>query len=165
MPTTPSALSYGAIRDYAEMVGKHYNIHAGDSPADMAALVRQLGGKIVYADTSESLHVDGRGDFTIFLPESTSVRRDKFTLAHELGHYFLHYVHQEQTDERRFERGSRNTAETQANVFAASLLMPEQEFRSAWSALGGATWQLAERFGVSPAAVTVRCQVLGLAAN
>jgi Zn-dependent peptidase ImmA (M78 family) len=160
--TKASSLSYESIRDYAELVGEHHAIYEQSGTADIMRLVADLGGRVEYADTQESLHVSEPGKFTIFLPQSTSARRDRFTLAHELGHYFLHYLHPNTSSEMSYGRGSRNLAETQANVFAASLLMPEQQFRHAFRELEGDAWRLANRFGVSPAAVTVRCQVLKL---
>lgn len=163
MAAEVSELNYKAIGEYAEFVGEHYRIHSHDGPADIEALVRTLGGRIEYAESNESMHVRGKGDFTIYLSEYTSRRRDRFTIAHELGHYYLHYVHPEKTNEAGFGRGERNLVETQANVFAASLLMPAELFRAAHRELSGESWSLAERFGVSPSAASVRCQVLGLA--
>jgi hypothetical protein len=160
--TEPSRLSYDAIRDYAERVGEHYDIYDRSGSGDVRDLVRQLGGKVAVGDSRESLHVNGPGDFTIFLPHITSSRRDRFTIAHELGHYFLHYLHPKRDASASFGRGERNVVETQANVFAASLLMPTKEFREAWRRHNGNARALATIFDVSPAAVEVRAEVLGL---
>lgn len=162
---TVSELTHKAIGNYAEMVGEHYEIHGPDGQADLHGLVKKLGGSIAYSDSEESLHVRGKGDFTIYLSEYTSARRDRFTLAHELGHYYLHYLHPKQTEEASFGRGARNLGETQANVFAASLLMPEANFKRAFRRYSGDIWVLAEKFGVSPRAAEVRSQVLGLVAK
>lgn len=163
--TAASRLSYGAIRRYAEQIGDYHNAYDRTGRADLEYLVKELGGRIQVSDwgSDESLHVDSEGAFTIFLPPSTSQRRDRFTLAHELGHYFLHYLYPERRGAASFNRGSRNTAETEANVFASSLIMPEDLFRRAYADLGGDLYGLARRFDVSPAAAEVRCQVLGLA--
>lgn len=158
----PARLSYDAIRDYAERVGEHYAIYDRSGAGDVRALVRQLGGRVAIGDSRESLHVNGPGDFTIFLPHMTSSRRDRFTIAHELGHYFLHYLYPKRTAAASFGRGERNIVETQANVFASSLLMPAEQFRAAWSKHSGNLRALAKIFDVSPAAVEVRAEVLGL---
>ncbi|PPB47324.1 ImmA/IrrE family metallo-endopeptidase [Arthrobacter agilis] len=92
----------------------------------------------------------------------TSNRRDRFTIAHELGHYFLHYLQPGMTTPKSFWRGESNRGETQANVFAASLLMPEDFFKAAFSRCGRDWWALSQIFGVSPRAAEVRAQVLGL---
>lgn len=162
MVTEPSRLSNSAIREYAERVGEHYGIYDRAGTGDVQDLVRQLGGSVDYGDTKESLHVNAVGDFTIYLPRATSSRRDRFTIAHEIGHYFLHYLHAKLTDVASFGRGERNLVETQANVFASSLLMPEESFREAWRRTNGDIYSIARQFEVSPAAVTVRAEVLVL---
>lgn len=158
----PSRLSNSAIREYAERVGTHYDIYDRAGTADVRELVRALGGTVAYGDSRESLHVNGPGDFTIYLPEVTSSRRDRFTIAHELGHYFLHYLHPKHDEPASFGRGDRNSVETQANVFASSLLMPEAAFSRAWTRTEGDIYTLAQQFDVSPNAAEVRAQVLGL---
>lgn len=160
--TEPSRLTNLAIREYAERVGEHYDIYDRAGTGDVHELVRKLGGRLAYGDTKESLHVNAPGDFVIILPRVTSSRRDRFTIAHELGHYFLHYLHPKREAAASFGRGERNSVETQANVFASSLLMPEQKFTAAWHRSGGDVYSLARQFEVSPAAVEVRAQVLGL---
>lgn len=163
MITEPSRLTNASIREYAERIGEHYGIYNRAGTCDVQEFVLRLGGRISYGDSPESLHVNAPGDFTIFLPKLTSSRRDRFTIAHELGHYFLHFVHPRREPPASFGRGERNTAETQANVFASSLLMPAASFETAWTRSGGDVYRLASQFEVSPAAVEVRAQVLGLA--
>lgn len=61
-----------------------------------------------------------------------------------------------------FGRGQRNRAETEANVFASSLLMPQASFTKAYDELYPNIVALARRSDVSPAAAEVRCEVFGL---
>ncbi|MFT9573348.1 ImmA/IrrE family metallo-endopeptidase [Mycobacteroides abscessus subsp. abscessus] len=159
--TQEANLTNAAISEYAELVGRKNDIYA-DGRANIEEFVARLGGEIVFADGGESLHVRKPGNFTVFLPQFTSSSRDRFTLAHELGHYFLHYRYVGKTGEMSFGRGARNRAETEANVFASTLLMPADEFRAHWERHGGDTWRVAQHFGVSPAAVGIRAQVLRL---
>ncbi|MET9325929.1 ImmA/IrrE family metallo-endopeptidase [Tsukamurella sp. NPDC003166] len=133
-----------------------------DGKVDLDRLVTMFGGRIEYRDSVEALHVRDAGDFTIFVPQFTSSARDRFTIAHELGHYFLHYRFAGHSDERTFGRGQRNRAETEANVFASALLMPKDEFRRQWRASAQDEWKVANYFDVSPAAAKVRAQVLDL---
>lgn len=158
----PSRLSYDAIREYAERVGQHYAIYDRSGAGDVRDLVRKLGGRVVVGDSRESLHVNEVGNFTIYLPHMTSSRRDRFTIAHELGHYFLHYLHPNREAPASFGRGERNTVETQANVFASALLMPAEPFEREWKRHSGNARALATIFAVSPNAVEVRAEVLGL---
>lgn len=58
--------------------------------------------------------------------------RQRFTMAHELGHYFLHRDRGEFEDGLLFRKDNQsNPAERQANEFAALLLMPLVEFKRA----------------------------------
>lgn len=162
MTTTPSNLTLRVIRDYAEKVGEHYSIYDEVGCADIDGLVAQLGGRVHVQDGPESLKVLEEDDFVINVPSSTSARRDRFTIAHELGHYFLHYIYPELSGPKSFDRGASNRAETEANTFASSLLMPAGAFRRAHEATGGNARRLAAMFDVSPRAAEVRCSVLGL---
>lgn len=157
-----SGLSYHAIRKYAERIGDVHGAYDDDGSIDIRKLVDLLGGRVLVGNSEESLHVDEEDRFTIFVPSSTSMRRDRFTIAHELGHYFLHYLYPQQRGAASFARGGRNRAETEANVFASSLLMPANAFRRMHGVLDGDVRALAAHFDVSPAAANVRCEVLGL---
>lgn len=162
---TESPLSNRAISEYAERIGRFHNAYSAEGRADIAWLVRALGGSVDVSDSvfaREALTVNAPGDFLVHLPPMTSDRRDRFTIAHELGHYFLHYLEPAVEGPKTFGRGERNRGETQANVFAAALLMPAEFFRQAHARVGDDWWTLAEVFGVSPKAAEVRAQVLGL---
>lgn len=160
--TQPAMLSNAVISQYAERVGYENDIYR-DGRADLDYLLELFGGKIEYRDGGEALHVRSASDFTVFIPRFTSVARDRFTIAHELGHYFLHYRFPQCEGEQGYGRGRRNRAETEANVFASALLMPSHEFEHQWHKLDGDEWLLANHFDVSPAAARVRAEVLNLA--
>ncbi len=166
MGHTTSRLSTAAIQQYAEKIADFHGIFPGaDQPADLDQLLEKLGGRTRVSknfDGTEALTVRDVGDFTVHLPPMTSTRRDRFTIAHELGHYFLHYREPGLTGPEKFWRGSRNPLETQANYFAAALLMPSTRFKEAHRRLAGDVWSLADAFDVSPRAVEVRVQSLGL---
>lgn len=161
-----SSLSNSAISKYAERVGHHHRIYSDSGRADIKKLLDSLGGTVDVSDSifaSEALTVYGpRDGFVVHLPPLTSERRDRFTIAHELGHYFLHYLEPGRDGLVSFGRGQRNRTETQANVFAASLLMPEDFFREAYNRLGRDWFALGDEFGVSAKAAEVRAQALRL---
>ena len=161
-PTCPAGLSNQAIQEYARRVGDHHDIYDANGHANIDDFVERLGGTAKYATDNESLHVLAPGRFTIYLPQFTSARRDRFTKAHELGHYFLHYLYPGHSGEMHYGRGARDRAETEANVFASALLMPADKFKAAHQELMGDSWKLAARFDVSPQAASVRAEVLGL---
>lgn len=109
----------------------------------------------------ETLRVSSENDFVIFLPYSSSAARDNFTIAHELGHYFLHTDFDNDEVLHHTRRGS-NRREWEANWFAAELLMPEEDFRNEAINFDNDEILLARRFGVSPAAANVRMSALGI---
>lgn len=160
--TEPAWLTNDAIASYAEQVGNNAGIYDPNGCADIDLLLKRIGGRVGYATDEESSHVRGRGDFTVFIPQLTSSRRDRFTIAHELGHYYLHYLHAKEHGDKRFSRGGQDRAETEANVFASALLMPAESFKAAHRTYHGDSWKLAAHFDVSPRAAEVRAQVLGL---
>lgn len=161
-----SRLSYSAIATYAEQIAREHEVIAAGGHVDVHALLAKLGGEVVLEDRTESLEVRAPGDFTVFIPTHTSQLRDRFTIAHELGHYFLHYRapagHLIGEPTSTFTRLGRNVPETQANVFASNLLMPEGHFRSTFERLEHDMATVAQHFGVSVPAARVRAEYLGL---
>ena len=99
----------------------------------------------------------------------TPTRRQRFTIAHELGHWICH-AHGAADPATTFCRAkdlsqdADRTLEREANVFGAELLMPEAAVRDAWGAFPGPAG-LAERFGVSALAAQWRLYSFGLAEN
>mgnify|MGYP003623799109 CR=1 FL=1 len=118
--------------------------------------------------------------------------RANFTIAHELGHYFLsHQLTQNSfycsNDEIVEEGVWQNPIEQEANYFASCFLMPEQKIKSAFLSMlansrktkikdylhvkndwtfgiwCGIKGDLMKRYGVSEAAIRYRLQQLNLA--
>jgi hypothetical protein len=85
------------------------------------------------------------------------LRRYRFTIAHELGHWICHAL-EGSTPAATFCRAidishvAERTIEREANVFAAELLMPGPAVHEAWDEVGDLE-QIATRFDVSPAAM------------
>lgn len=118
--------------------------------------------------------------------------RKNFTIAHELGHYFLSHQLQQNSfyclnNEIAEEEFLLNPIEREANYFASCLLMPEEKVKNAFFALlnnvtkgrnkdflsvkkdksfgiwCGIRDELTKRYGVSEAALRFRLQELKLA--
>lgn len=149
-------------RESTEQVGTHVAKELGYSPAsELPALVEQLGGTIQYVDIplyeqtnrSGSILVHGTCDFTIILPKFSSRLRDRFSIAHELGHYFLHS--DQGTIPIWAERFGSTRPEWEANWFAAGFLMPRAEFLAELSSDKNIE-QVARTFDVSVQAAEVR---------
>lgn len=132
----------------------------------MEELVEHLGGEIVissaptvYEEESGSLVIYPSGKFIIRLSATTSPLRDNFTIAHELGHYFLHYPHNEKPQEEYiFARFGNGPDEWQANRFAAAFLMPKEEFIEQRKKFHDSATLIAAYFNVSRPAVEKRME-------
>ncbi|CAN5472197.1 hypothetical protein BH11ARM1_BH11ARM1_07670 [soil metagenome] len=123
------------------------------------------------------------GQVFIGVNASNGTARKRFTVAHELGHYFLHDRMSAYIDEYagRFKVMTRDEVSTEgtdvreieANRFAAELLMPEQSIRRDIEHHGhvdlfnedddpdSVIKTLADRYGVSVRAMTIRLERLG----
>lgn len=148
---------YNFIEDVAsELRAKMNEINNfdGDVSKLLKDTVNLLGGKIQavrndvpYEESGGSLEIEKTGKFTINLPSNTSPLNDNFTIAHELGHYVLHY--QEGDEKKVYARYGKNMVEEyQANRFAAAFLMPKNQFIEAKKEFKGSPLLLAAKFQV-----------------
>ena len=143
------------------------------APVDVFSLPAKLGVRLREAfladDISGMLERD-QDTFLITLSANDSVTRKRFTLAHELGHYMLHRnLVGDGVDDDRAYRSTQagkyhNTLigpheETQANKFAASLLMPDALINAEWAKAQGDVGHMAKLFGVSKHAMSIRVGV------
>ncbi len=144
-------------------------------PVDPVILANRLGIKVhnaKFSDDSLSGMIAKRGEtVTLLVNQSDPPYRKRFTIAHELGHHFLHLLADgdfvdsaidlfRDADAPAEVAGPRR-AEIQANQFAAALLMPADLVRAAFAKcqdLG----ELARLFNVSEAAMGFRLDRLGL---
>jgi len=143
-----------------------------DVPVPVDAVASDLLGLLVLE--SEEIEVSGllvpasRYVFLNAREARESAGRRRFTLAHEIGHWVC------QCDEGRgaapepilcreadLSAGGGGPLEREANNFAASLLMPEEQVRS-MAAEGVGAPDGAERFGVSDIAMAWRYYNLSL---
>lgn len=141
---------------------------------DIDGLVRLLGGSIQEDDS----HLDGTvkkdgESFRILVSPFQDEKRRRFTVAHELGHLFLHmgYLTNKELWKRQGEKeyhraGSVSSEkEYQANEFAAAFLMPRDEYLKKMNeyTVGNKvnTSKIAEYFNVSVEAASNRGKFLG----
>lgn len=122
------------------------------------------------------------GDHTVIgVNKDHSEQRQRFTIAHELGHLLLHQGRPVHFDRAVVHVNLRNSISSQAvdreeieaNRFAAELLMPEAFLRRDVDKLRangfadvmdeGLVAELVQRYGVSVQAMTFRLANLGLA--
>ena len=162
------AIACGAGKATVEAFANKFAQSLGYKPgAELDSIVERLGGRIAYksfADLGDSEDASVRvwdvGKFEIVLPDYTSLARDRFSIAHEIGHYVLHYPLVKAP--MKAARYGSTPVEWEANWFAAGFLMPEPLFREHHAAKKSAS-EIARFFGVSNAAVTARVKSLRLA--
>lgn len=167
----PSNLSKQSIYSLAETVAQNLDFKPGD---DLIPIVSKLGGGVSYKDfwrldagDSGSLEIESDGKFTIFVAANTSSLRDRFTIAHELGHFILHFLWRNANSDDKIKcmnatRYGSDRAEWEANWFAAAFLMPSQEFTELYNLHGDDFVSLANHFDVSVKAAQTRAKALEL---
>lgn len=155
-----------------ELVRK-YGIHS--APIDVEAICRQEGIRIFTMDMHEIESIAKKDiagaiqkhpdyGFTILVNESDIGVRQRFTIAHELGHYFLHMDKDSKENKiiTSFRMDS-SPIERQANTFAANLLMPEDLVRQEHARMViPVSDTLAEIFRVSKQTMRIRLEELEL---
>lgn len=97
--------------------------------------------------------------FVIFVEKNEPAVRQRFTAAHELGHFVLHKdsVGDKVTDNYLLRSdGMSNRQEVEANQFAADLLMPMDQVTKAMGDGITTPKELARRFDVSEVAMSIR---------
>lgn len=163
----PCFLSRQEIEQMAEDLSKRLGLFDGTSLDDA---VNSLGGKTYYLSVLNAKeHDDGsicvrrQGDFDVFLSPFTAYTRDKFTIGHELGHYFLHYpLIQAPMRASRYGTGRR---EWECNWFSAAFLMPTDIFRSVCGFFSNDLSSVAKAFGLSRKAASIRAKHLNIVLN
>jgi DUF955 len=144
---------------------------------DMAPIVKEIGGEIEEKIDLNS-YCDGTirkipdNSFHIAISPTQNRQRKNFTIAHELGHLFLHMGYGiskevwEKQDEVEYRRFGASEQEYQANEFAAALLMPREgylrEFKNLVKNGSVDMERVAEKLNVSLSAAINRGRFLGV---
>jgi Zn-dependent peptidase ImmA (M78 family) len=142
------------------------------APVDVYGLAEEIGIKVLH-DKNISDSVSGTiernkyGQYVIRVNSAHSETRKRFTVAHELGHYIYHREQIDQkaiADNRLYRRLQDNPKyndqidakeETQANRFAATLLMPYDVIVQLKNE-GNSCDQIADKLIVSKQAMKIR---------
>jgi Zn-dependent peptidase ImmA (M78 family) len=165
-------MSAAQIEDRAAALLKQHELYA--VPINPVTLAQRIGLSVFDAEFGEDSisgvlrKEDGR--FQILVNEHHSPLRKRYTVAHEIAHFCLHskeiesFVDPELNLFRSKSESSQSedrSMETQANMFAAALLMPEPFIREAIRETTNLD-QLATRFRVSRHAMGIRLNNLDL---
>lgn len=134
----------------------------GIFPVPLETVAGNLGFKTVAfkgkPDVAGAIHYENK---TIYVNGDDCVERQRFTLAHEIGHAVLH-PQESVMDFRRQMDPPRDRKEIEANNFAANLLMPKDAFSEVWAKAPDKVVMAASYFAVSPSAAKYRASNLGL---
>jgi Zn-dependent peptidase ImmA (M78 family) len=163
-PDNLSPFPFGNIvKEFAELSIAAFPFEGND--------LEKLSGAILYSSEKKN--------YRILINIKKPEKRQYFTVAHELGHYFLHkefIIKEGIIVDAEFFDGSRalfraddavsspadlvRNIETEANAFAAALLMPAHLVKEAWSELQDVV-KCADIFNVSTSAMSIRLEKLG----
>lgn len=137
-------------------------------PVDPIAIARKAGIKVFTAplapDIFGNLFMSPGRDPEIYINQADSYNRQRFTCAHELGHWAKHVAEGVESEHLEDHRSSlsttgKNPVETYANQFAAALLMPAQEVQHLRER-GYGPVAVADQLRVSPDAAAFRVENL-----
>ncbi|MGG0516610.1 ImmA/IrrE family metallo-endopeptidase [Bacillus pseudomycoides] len=163
-----------------------YNLHEIlklEIPINIEEVPEYLGGELLYVDSLEDgmeakierLSPQCEKKFRITLQREACEERRRFSIAHELGHLFIHMkylIDQKEWDNSQeykdsvYYRYGYGTEENEANEFAGAFLMPKKQFINVANKnfRQGKYYldSIAEHFNVSVQAVKTRGRWLGL---
>ncbi|HEX7360663.1 MAG TPA: ImmA/IrrE family metallo-endopeptidase [Bryobacteraceae bacterium] len=172
-------MSLRTARQQGEALAEAMNFKK--APVDVKKVAERLRLKLVYTNLGDDVSglLISKGDSSVIAVQETDhPNRQRFTIAHEIGHSFLRHqfdpgehVHVDRGHliTPRNSRSSTGTVpkEIEANQFAACLLMPAsllsrriKEFKTE-SLRDYHVSKLAEEFEVSEQAMTIRLSTLG----
>lgn len=148
--------------DPMKVIEQHWN----SSPVPIDAIIRDIGLALSYEPMPDEIsgYIERQADsYRIVVNANHAPTRQRFTAAHELGHYIYHrdLLGDGVGDNRAYRTEGTNRPnpnirpihERQANSFAANVLMPRHRLSAV---ADQSTAALAATFGVSQAAMKIR---------
>ena len=155
-----SNLSEYVIRDYFKSQNCHINM-----PIDLSSMVSYYNIKLLqdpsFAYCGQYIHSDNENQL-IIVNSSENYLRQRFTIAHELGHHFLNHKNTPPDIKEHFFKFSFDKIEQEANEFAKDLLIPSLTVNAAIKVHKISNIDdLAYLFGVSKLLMKIRLTDLG----
>lgn len=146
-----------------QIILKYQNV----APVDVVGIARELGLNVWEMDLSPNISGKifrdpvngGSSGFSIAVNSHEIPVRKRFTIAHEIAHYILHRQYLERgdlIDDAMYRSGLSTAEETQANKFAAQILMPMLLIEALIKQGINGVEQLAEQLQVSNTAIKIR---------
>ena len=151
------------------------SLSINEPPVDLLKIAKHLNLQVEYQPLQGEISgclIRREKGATVGINSLEHLNRQRFTLAHEIGHYLLHEGEKTFIDRQFFSvnmrdsrsRDSRNLEETEANNFAAQLLIPQEFLEKDLRAIeksedvenGDAIQELASKYIVSRQALMLR---------
>jgi Zn-dependent peptidase ImmA (M78 family) len=164
----PLRVRYSRIQRDVDALLSRYNVV--EPPVDIVRIAESQGAEISYEHLEDDLcgfFVSGKTNLIIGINKWHHVNRQRFTIAHELGHSILHDF-----DDVHIDRGFKfrssvsakaiDVEEIEANTFAAWVLIPERMLLSDIRSTGidlqddSRIQELAKRYAVSQQSMSFR---------
>lgn len=152
-----------------DLLRQHWD---GTLPVNVIDIAEKLGIKVtgefgMTDNASGCIERHPNGSFEITYDITEAQVRQRFTIAHEIGHYALGHLNEQHRCFRdhptNFMSNAQSAQERQANAFAAELLMPESIVTYAIQKKGVTkVTELANVFNVSQAAMSYRLKNIGI---
>jgi Zn-dependent peptidase ImmA (M78 family) len=169
----PKALcvSFAVINVLASTFGEKHGHKPGQ---DLSKIVSKLGGK-VYSSSIMDTH-EFPENMSMIVTNNVPLikkdfccgpRRDQFEIAHNLGHFVLHYEYRktvlgEHTLQLQAPRYGTDNADREANFFARVLMMPDAAYKAEYDRLCGDHSRIAMHFNTLYSQSVVRACELRL---
>ncbi len=137
-------------------------VECKEAPVPIEDIADKVGLKVVHFDfPNEVSGVLKKDKKAIGVNKNHHPLRQRFTVAHELGHFLLgHEGHEEEFVDDKFDRPF--PVEREANLFASFVLMPKDWVTNSAKKNNLDISSLAKEFKVSEQAMTIRLLELNL---
>lgn len=147
--------------DLRSLVMNHLGVALEPQPDPRDGKNRRLLGALMLSGGSPRI---------VYRLQPGSAGRERFTIAHEIGHYILHsegepdyFCTEDDMELRGVVVQAHRRREWEANLFAGALLIPREELVDRNSEWAGDPERLVDFFGVSREALYWRMVLVGLA--
>ena len=133
----------------------------GSLPVNPVTIAKKLDLNVIYGGADLELSGSFDADsHTIFINEDDSLNKQRFTIAHEIGHAVLGHGSSPRT-KIRYNQANFQLKEYEANLFAVELLMPIEAINYMIKQTEIGLKEMAEVFSVSSQALEIRLKRLG----
>lgn len=160
-----ASISIDNIEEYAQRLLEDKNAFCGYTR--VIEIANKLGLQVISASFKDN-NISGMlilndTESNIYVNAANPIVRQRFTIAHEIGHYVLHNDMISKQEGNIFYRDqihSKQPIETQANRFAAALLLPKDKILQDWALVKNVVI-LAAQYNVSIETLKYRLNDLG----